>query len=241
MKKVSLNQKGFGLVGALIALAVLVVLGGAGAYVYHRDHKTKPTTSNDNQSTQTTSNNSTQTNNNNNSSASTTKTDPYAGWKTYTDTTYHYSFKYPTDWTATVGSAQGQSVSVRNPGNSVLVAYENPFIKAGGTGSFYAADVEDASSSTSLKIVGGAFAANNLPSYWVINGSMLKTYPLAVGQTSTFETAARFTDQGSANDAQLTAYPIGTVFTSTDQAKTWFASADAKTALLILESLAYRQ
>lgn len=41
MQKQQLNSKGFGLVGVLIVVAALIVAGGAGAYVYHRDHKAK--------------------------------------------------------------------------------------------------------------------------------------------------------------------------------------------------------
>jgi hypothetical protein len=42
--------------------------------------------------------------------ATTTSTDPTAGWKTYTNSTYGFSFKYPTDWTkveSTTESSKG--------------------------------------------------------------------------------------------------------------------------------------
>lgn len=41
MKTHSLNAKGFGAVEVLLALVVLVVVAAGGAYVYHKDHKTK--------------------------------------------------------------------------------------------------------------------------------------------------------------------------------------------------------
>jgi len=38
MQKQQLNSKGFGLIAVIIVIAVLVVLGGAGVYVYQRNH-----------------------------------------------------------------------------------------------------------------------------------------------------------------------------------------------------------
>jgi hypothetical protein len=39
MRKESLNNKGFGLIAVLAVIVVLALASGAGAYVYHRDHK----------------------------------------------------------------------------------------------------------------------------------------------------------------------------------------------------------
>jgi hypothetical protein len=44
MQKQQLNSKGFGLVSVLSVIVVLALAGGAGAYVYYRDHKKKPET-----------------------------------------------------------------------------------------------------------------------------------------------------------------------------------------------------
>jgi hypothetical protein len=229
MRKKSLNSRGFGLIGVLIAVIVLAAVGGVGVYVYHRDHKAKATTESSNTSSK--------------SSSTTTPppADPYAGWKMYTDSTNHYGFKYPSDWTLTVDTSQGVSASVRNPAGTVLVSYSNPFVKDSSTSSFYTVDIESVSSNPNLKVIGGAFTANNLPNYSVVNSSLLSTEPLTIGQTSSFETAGRFTDKNSADDGLLTTYPVGKIFTSTDQAKAWFSTGDAKTSLLILQSLAYQQ
>ena len=59
--------------------------------------------------------------------ASTTRpADPYAGWKTYCDSTEKACFKYPSDWTASVhGQGNLLSVSLRNPSGNVLGNYMN--------------------------------------------------------------------------------------------------------------------
>src|SRR5215471_5626830 len=100
---------GFGVVEVLLILVVVVVLGGAGWYVWQREH---------NANTNTTQN-KTQT--------STTPTpsptpDPYAGWKTYTDSQHHYSFKYPASgWTIDANSSE--QVTLLNTSKSVEVDY----------------------------------------------------------------------------------------------------------------------
>lgn len=45
MRKIPLNSRGFGLIGALLVILVLVAASGAGAYVYHRNHKKSTATS----------------------------------------------------------------------------------------------------------------------------------------------------------------------------------------------------
>lgn len=118
MRKQSLNSKGFGLVGVLIVVLVLVVVGGAGVYVYHRNHKTKaPASSSVNSSNQTSKNNTSNT---------TAKTDPYAGWKTYANA--QVSFKYPSDWTATMGRGQSRVADATSPAftSSAVNTANNP-------------------------------------------------------------------------------------------------------------------
>jgi hypothetical protein len=83
--------------------------------------------------------------------------------------------------------------------------------------------------------------ASYLPTYSVVDTSQLNTYPLTTDQTGTFPTAQRFTTNSSENNsAQMTAYPVGTAYNTSDQAKTWFSTTDSKTSLLILESLYYQ-
>lgn len=70
MQKQQLNSKGFGLIAAVIVIAVLIVLGGAGAYVYHRDHEANTATT----TSYSSSKNSTQASNKQTTSKSTTIT-----------------------------------------------------------------------------------------------------------------------------------------------------------------------
>lgn len=228
------NTKGFGLIGTVLVVLVLTAITGTGMYIYHRNHKAKTTTSNSSSSSSSTTNKPAP-------KPTPTPVDPYAGWKTYTDTTYHYSFRYPAGWSLTTSSVQGVAASVRNPGNSVVVSYVNPLIKDNGVSTFYVADLQDVTSVPSLKIVGGAVTANDVPQYSVVDASRLTNYPLVVGQPAQFDVVPHFTDTKLTDSAQLTTYPVGGApFTTTGQVQAWFVSADAKTSLLILESLTYQ-
>jgi len=70
------NQKGFSAVETILALTVIILIAVVGWLVYKVDHKTSGKTSS--------------------SSVTTTTTNPYAGWKTYSDS--NFSFRYPTTW-----------------------------------------------------------------------------------------------------------------------------------------------
>src|SRR6266568_3500726 len=95
MKK-PLNPNGFALIGVLVIIAALVVVGGAGAYVYHRDHKVKVSTGGNTGSTSTTT-------------KPPTPADPYAGWKSASSPRAKFTIKYPSSWTYTeqVGNKDG--------------------------------------------------------------------------------------------------------------------------------------
>lgn len=107
MRKGSLNAKGFGITGALVVIVALVVVGGAGVLVYHRDHKAKaPVNDNASKSTHTSSNNNT-----------TTNSDPYAGWTTANLKYEQVTFKYPVSWKINSTSKdETQTGGVSNPG-----------------------------------------------------------------------------------------------------------------------------
>lgn len=66
-----------------------------------------------------------------------------------------------------------------------------------------------------------------------------QTTDLTVGATGKVVDTARFASE-SGDDAQMSAYPIGSVFTAA-QAKAWFDTEDAKTSLLILKSLTFNK
>jgi hypothetical protein len=85
MSKISENKKGFGGVELFVVVVLVVLLGATGWLVYKREHKTLPL-----------------------SGASTlqTVTNPYATWKSYTDSKVNFSsiagfsIKYPSNFTS---------------------------------------------------------------------------------------------------------------------------------------------
>jgi cytoskeletal protein RodZ len=94
MKK--LTNSGFGLIGILLVVVVVVIIGVGGWAVYKHNHKTANTTTSNSSSSKS-------------SQTSTKPIDPYAGWKTYTDTGYSeasgITVKYPADWQVKVGGS----------------------------------------------------------------------------------------------------------------------------------------
>src|SRR5487761_1551235 len=89
MRKNLLNDQGFAFVSVFIIFAVLAVVGGAGWYVYHRDHKPKTAAATENNSKPT------------QSVTTGTKAAPNDGMLTYSDS--HTRFMYPTGWQAGKG------------------------------------------------------------------------------------------------------------------------------------------
>lgn len=104
MRTSSFNSKGFGIIGVLLVIVVLAVIAGGGAYVYHKDHKTKSNSS---------SKGSTQTS----SSTTSSTTNPYAGWKSYTSSVAGYTIKYPSKWTIRTTSGNYESTYITSPDN----------------------------------------------------------------------------------------------------------------------------
>ncbi len=101
------NQRGFIGVGLLIAILVgLAVLGGGAYYVVHQQSATQTPVENfDNVQTLPTTNTSTQTKNSvPQPKPITPATNNTANWKTYTNATYGYHIKYPSDWKASAAS-----------------------------------------------------------------------------------------------------------------------------------------
>jgi hypothetical protein len=89
------NQKGFSAVETILVLTVIILIAVVGWLVYKVEHKT---------TTQATG-----------SSVTTpTAQSPYAGWKTYSDSSF--SLKYPVNWkTVAPGDREGSIVDVDSP------------------------------------------------------------------------------------------------------------------------------
>lgn len=235
MSKQSLNSKGFGLIEVLIIVVVLVVVAGGGVLLYHKDHKTKAPVS-----TSAKTNTSSQSTKAGTADKTATTADPYAGWQSQCDATYHYCFKYPSDWTSDNGA-------LLSPSKTVQVTYQNPDNRDGGRITFTPSYIQKLSSANQdLTVVGGYYptsgvVGNYAPLYAVVDSSILTTYPLTVGTQAQFVNNPIFTDAGvsSATSGALTAKPAVSINTASD-AQAWLNSADAKTSLQILQSF-YRQ
>ena len=170
-------------------------------------------------------------------------TNPYVGWKTYCDTMHGDCFQYPANWVLGTNDTSGVAASVKDPNDTVMVSYDNPFSKQNDLTAFYTADLENTSiANTNLRIVGGYFPSNYTPLYTLVDSSLLSADPLTVGQTSNFWFTADYTNESSAMTAQLYAIPVGTnpTYTNGSEAQAWFQTSNAKASLLILESFYFK-
>jgi len=216
------KQSGFGVIVIIVAIVALVILGYAGYRIYTAQ-TSKPVST-----TNTTTN---QTNGNNtNQNANTQAVDPYAGWKTYCDTIEKSCFKYPGNWTL-----NSNSVGVTSPTGSVVINYIGNDQGYDAQVQFYTVSLDSlTATNTNLKVVGGFESAtsNVTPYYKLVDHS--QTTNLVVGRQTSFAKKADFSFPDHSLGS-LQAFPINTNFDIT-QAKTWFSSDDAKTALLIEKS-----
>jgi hypothetical protein len=229
MHKKSLDTRGFGLPGVLAVVLVLVVIVGGGFLV--KDHKTKAPVSSS-ATSRTTSKTS--------KSSTTATADPYAGWQSQCDPTYHYCFKYPSNWTTDNGE-------LLSPSKTVVVNYQNPDNRDGGRITFTPSYVSKlARANQDVTIVGGYYptsgaVGNYAPLYSVVDSSILTTFPLAVGTQATFVNNPIFTDTSAstATYGAFVASPAVSINTVSD-AQAWLNSADAKTSRQILQSFDYQ-
>ena len=224
MKKPQLNNKGFGLVGILVVIVVLAAVSGAGAYVYHKNHKTKAATATSNS---TSSNTATK---------STSNVDPYAGWKTYCDSTTQSCIKHPAEWAAVAGFPG----AFENSTATGYVSLEAGTNKDRSQGSAYVVSVDKLTTTSGvLDIVG--YIVNGKPGYSVYDAAYVSANGIKSGSTVDM-TVGNYAFSGKIGTVSLVATPGANGYaaiTTVDQAKNWFATADAKTSLLVLRSLSY--
>ena len=218
MNKITLNNKGFGLLGILLVIIVLALAGGAGVYVYHKNHKAK-----------TKASSSSSTGAKTGSAGGTTTSDPYAGWKTYTLATTGLSFKYPVNWTLkdqSLPSNNIYSVLLSSPNQLAMTISVRPNSGAGG-------DDAGIISSEPIKSVGSSYFVNyeGLPSengmvdraYLSTSSNIKYEYPQLSGQANTeIFVQADFVDNGMMTAKSVSSFK---------------ADPDFEQALLVMESL----
>lgn len=166
--------------------------------------------------------------------------DPYAGWKSYCDAVEKACFKYPADWTVATSSTANTlgmvSASIDDPSHSISGNYMNSDTRDGFNNPYYVADLEElATPSSDLKVLGGfvATTATVYPEYKVVDTSF--TASLTAGQQGMTEDTARFTFKDK-KTGSLYIRPATVTGMTPDQAKAWFTTDDAKTALLVTKS-----
>lgn len=208
------RELGFGVVEMLVILVVLVAVGGVGWYIWQaQTNKTQTTTP-------------------------PVSIDVYTDWKVHCDDESKACFKYPADWTLTQSEQNGMRFAeLANPAKTVNVTYMSEDTRDGAVVPYYPAFVKDlAKADTRFKVQGGFVSGvqNPIPHVRVVDSKILTDHPLTVGTVAPFADTARFT-QTNGNSASFSASPVGTLFTE-QTAKDWFATEDANTARLVVES-----
>jgi hypothetical protein len=225
MKTLKHDSNGFSAVEFLLVIVVLAVIGFVGYFVANHVNKKTATLA---------------------TTTSKTALNPYTGWKSYCDHSTKGCFKYPSNWTLDSGNSTPTmtDLTIVSPSNTESVEYISPYGNSETTdpGSFYTASLATLPVTKSLTIVGGFFTDNNTPSFAVVDTGLLTTYPLTIGQVSSFDwTDTGFNNINSGVQSYFTASDMA--LNSTNEptlAKAWYSTADATTALLILKSLYYQ-
>ncbi len=230
MNKLRNNETGSGAVTLMFILILLVVIGGAGYYFYTSNFKTATAPASN--STNSTSSPKTTT---------PKKTDVYAGWKYYCDTSIGGCFKYPSEWGKTSSlDTKGVKAFVQNKAATINVVYSEPASGKSGLGDYTTHSLSALTSAGSLfTAVGGYYNAGNIPGYDLVDTSLIHDYNLAAGKISPISSDNGLFFTKAENKATLTASynnTTGNPITSSAQANDWFNSADGKVALLIVQS-----
>jgi hypothetical protein len=229
----TLNNKGFGIVGILAIIVVLIAAGGTSTYVYHRDHKAKTVAS-----TSSTSKGISPST----SSVTTTKPNPYAGWKPYTLKNEKLTFRHPSSWqvsnttapastqdsltlTAAAGFTFNILDGVSNGGDAMNMATNAPV------------SVTYAGQPDYLVFTYGTGSVGQGSSDGLINGAMLLTNPSDQSSLPLDKYAVSPNDTTGAANAKYILISSSTKIQLTlVQAQ---SSSDYKTAVLIIESMHY--
>lgn len=216
---------GFSVIEALIALVVIAVIGLGGWMVWRHSHQQKKAAA-----TKTAAPSADK------KTSDMQSADPYAGWKSYCDTELKACYKYPNDW---VRSQYGGWQNAADTAYFNLVGSN----KDQATDDVYIAAIEDlANTGEGLKVVG--FVKGNIPTYVVYEESVVSGQHLAVGQTVQLVTVnPTFSGKGVGKDLTFSATPGAkgiAAITTPEQAKSWFATPEARQCLRILQSFNYQ-
>jgi hypothetical protein len=261
MGKLRNNQQGFtGIEGALV-LAVIVIICLVGFVVFNSHKKTTLVAV----ATPTTTNSSSVAK----SPVKTTKpaVDPYAGWKEFCSTAEKLCVKYPTDWQAVdaLDSQSGKAFSIYSPTKKVAVDYSSLRSRSGSgegggpdsctittltlaelnnkTTSLKAAKVVTDSKSTTPHFY--------FPYYYVTSDDFIASMSLKAGTASNTDNCIQsYTRIGDSKDS-ATISSLGMSqnradnqnlhdFTSADEAKAWFETDEAVTAIKIVDSATFK-
>lgn len=225
------NQKGFA-TPVIIAVIVVIAIIVAGVLVYRHDHNKSKTINSNTTTPASTGTHTPQVSN------------PYAGWKIYCDTTYKYCFRYPSTWMLASTSSQ---VTVTDPSQDVEVDYINAYSKDSSPIAFTPTSINKLSSANEDVTVvggyspGGGLAGAYVPSYHVVDSSVLSTYPLTIGESSQFPNNPSFTDKGISGtySGAFLARPTTSINTTSD-ARGWLNGSNGQTSLQILKSFYYQ-
>jgi hypothetical protein len=222
MSKLRHGQAGFSTIEIIIVIAVLALGVVAGLLVHKNRHKSAGVTT---------------------LSATSSSS---AGWSSYCDTIHNGCFKYPSNWSLTTSNKSGQTnVKVYSPGRTAIAMYTTipaNIATAQSNAAFYAVSTSNvAASNPSLKVVAGYFTSSDIPYYYLVNASSLKTYPLTAAKTSQFEGIPDYKLMNSTDFGSFYAYSARGVYSgSTAKAQSWYSTTDAKNAQLIIQSFHYQ-
>lgn len=214
------NSKGFGVAGIVVVLVAVAALG----FVVWRVWDTGQARVSDSPNQQ--ANN--QTNNDQ-------PADPYAGWKTYCDDTKGACFKHPSGWNVETTSLGGgiAGANIKNANDSVTGTYVSSDTRDGTDIAYHAAVVEKVNADYSVVGGFGTSTPTIIPRLKIVDIKFAND--LKAGSDGTMANTARFTfKDGSTGSLEFR--PTNYAGMDSAQAKAWFTSDDAKTALLILKS-----
>jgi len=218
MGKIRKNEAGFSAVEILIVLVVVALIGGVGYFVYKNQYKAKTATVVPNNTSPVATSPTTQT------------TDTYTGWKQYCDPLKVGCLKYPTDWKVVEDIAGVQKPNVQ---------FVPPIGSAHPIDVILDFTTRETATLTQGDILLTSELSTHISGLSVYQGIASGYNPYIIiaqtnGLTLNTVTNGHSWTLGAEKDNSTPA------LTSTDEAKAWFNSTEAKTALQIIQSFTYQ-